>query len=53
MSPQQRLRKALELSEFTKRLFAVGLARRFPHLSPDEFNRLVRERLARCHNRNY
>lgn len=53
MSPQQRLQKAFALTAFAKGLFAAGLARRFPHLSPAELERLTRERLARCHNRNY
>ena len=53
MSPAERLRQALELSEFTRRLFRQGLRKRFPHLTPDEFQRLYLERLELCHNRNY
>lgn len=53
MSPEARLRKAFELSAFTKELFRAGLRRRFPHLGEEAFERLVRDRLARCHNRNY
>jgi hypothetical protein len=53
MSPQARLRKAFELSAFTRALFRSGLARRFPELSGPELDRLVRERLERCHNRNF
>ena len=53
MSPQARLRKAFELSAFTLALFRAGLARRFPELSAAEIDRLVRDRLERCHNRNY
>jgi len=52
MSPQARLRKAFELSAFTRALFRAGLARRFPGLSRAELDRLVRNRLDRCHNRN-
>lgn len=52
MSPQARLRKAFELSVFTRALFRTGLARRFPELSTAELDRLVRTRLERCHNRN-
>ena len=52
MSPQARLRKAFELSGFTRALFRAGLARRFPGLSRAELDRLVRNRLERCHNRN-
>ena len=50
MTPEQRLRKAFELSEFSKSLFVEGLRRRFPDLPPDEFSRLVHDRLAKCHN---
>lgn len=53
MSPEQRLLKAFELSEFSKELFIHGLHKRFPHLSDEEFNRLLLERLDKCHNRNY
>lgn len=53
MSPAQRLAKAFELSEFSKQLFISGLRKRFPNLSPDEFHRLLLDRLAKCHNRNY
>jgi hypothetical protein len=52
MSPQARLRKAFELSAFTRALFRTGLARRFPGLSRVELDRLARKRLERCHNRN-
>lgn len=52
MSPQARLRKAFELSGFTRALFRAGLARRFPGLSRAELDRLVRNRVERCHNRN-
>ena len=53
MSPEQRLRKAFELSEFSKELFVHGLRTRFPKLNEDEFRRLLRRRLDKCHNRNY
>src|SRR3990170_1887806 len=33
MSPEKRLLKAFELSEFTRQLFIHGLRRRFPQLS--------------------
>lgn len=32
MTPEERLKKALELSEFAKQLFSEGLRRRFPYL---------------------
>ena len=53
MSPQARLRKAFELSTFTRALFRTGLARRFPALGRAELDRLMRDRLERCPNRNF
>ena len=53
MTPQQRLAKAFELSELTRKLFRQGLSERFPDLAADDFHKLYLERLARCHNRNY
>jgi hypothetical protein len=53
MSPEHRLLKAFELSEFTKQLFIHGLRKRFPDLSEEEFRKLLLERLDKCHNRNY
>ncbi|HUY92914.1 MAG TPA: hypothetical protein VMV10_29560 [Pirellulales bacterium] len=53
MTPQQRLAKAFELSELTKRLFKQGLRKQFAELSEEDFHRLYLERLAKCHNRNY
>jgi hypothetical protein len=53
MSPQARLLKAFEDSALTRALFRTGLARRFPDLSAVELDRLVRDRLEQCHNRNY
>ena len=53
MTPEQRLSKALELSDAARSLFRAGLRQRFPELSDDEFQRLYLERLELCHNRNY
>jgi hypothetical protein len=53
MSPEEKLLKVFELSEFTKQLFITGLRARFPHLNPAEFHRLFLKRWAKCHNRNY
>ena len=53
MTPQQRVQKAFELSALTRQLFAQGLRKRFPDLPEAEFHRLLLERLALCHNRNY
>jgi len=53
MSPEQRLLKAFELSELTRRLFVHGLRKRFPHASSTEFKHILMKRLEKCHNRNY
>lgn len=53
MTPEQRLLKAFELSDFTKQLFISGLRKRFPELPEVDFNKLLLERLDKCHNRNY
>ena len=53
MSPEQKLRKAFELTDLSRALFAQGLRRRFPSLSEEELQKLLHDRLAKCHNRNY
>jgi hypothetical protein len=53
MTPEQRLRKAFELSEFARALFLRGLRHRFPEASEDEIKRIYLQRLMKCHNRNY
>jgi len=53
ITPEQRLRKAFELGASARALFEHGLRRRFPGLDATAFGRLMRERLDRCHNRNY
>ena len=53
MTPAQRLKKAFELSEFTRKLFMIGLRKRFPDVSEQELHRIELARLAECHNRNY
>ncbi len=53
MTPAQRLMKAFELSDFSKRLFIHGLRKRFPDATDEEFRQLLLKRLALCHNRNY
>ncbi len=53
MSPETRLLKSFELTEFSRKLFLHGLRKRFPHLSDDEINKIYLERLDKCHNRNY
>ncbi|MEB2308611.1 MAG: hypothetical protein OZ917_04830 [Candidatus Brocadiaceae bacterium] len=53
MSPEQRLLKAFELSQFSRDLFLHGLRKRFSDLSEAEIKKLYLERLNKCHNRNY
>ena len=53
MSPEQRLLKAFELSDFARQLFTHGLRKRFPNLGDEEFKKKFLERLDKCHNRNY
>jgi hypothetical protein len=53
MTPEQRLLKAFELSEFSKALFVAGLRQRFPGATEEEFRRILFDRLEKCHNRNY
>lgn len=52
MSPEVRLRKAFELSTFSRGLFLHGLRRRFPELSDEQLQELARQRLEKCHNRS-
>lgn len=53
MTPDQRLRKALELTELGRHLLADGLRHRHPELREEELLRLYLEQLAQCHNNNY
>ena len=51
MTAEQRLVAALELSEFTRTLFAAGLRRRYPHLPDGDLKAFFRKRLDLCHSR--
>jgi len=53
MTPEQRLAKAFDLGEFVKELFISGLRRKLGDVPQEEFDRILRERLDKCHNRNY
>ena len=53
MTTEQRLAKAFDLSSTARALFEHGLRQRFPAMDAAAFQRLFRERLDRCHNRNY
>lgn len=51
MTPEERLAKAFELSEWSRKLFIAGLQERYPDLGPDELHDLYLERLQKCHSR--
>ena len=53
MTPEKRLLKAFELSQFSKELFLHGLHKRFPDLSEDVIRKIYLDRIKKCHNRNY
>jgi hypothetical protein len=53
MTPGERLRRACELSDFTKQVFRSGLKHRFPDATPGEVHRIYLDELAKCHNSNY
>lgn len=53
MTPEQRMNKALELTESARDLFRQGLRARFPNLDEPSLHRLFLERIGKCHNRNY
>jgi len=53
MTPEQRLKKAFELSHTVRELFVAGLRNRFPNMSATEFKQLYLRRLDLCHNRNW
>jgi hypothetical protein len=53
MSAEQKLRVALDLGEWSRRLFEEGLRKAKPGLSETAFHQLLLKRLDRCHNRNY
>lgn len=50
MTPEERLRKAFELTELSRALFLEGLRRRFPDLPEQDLLRIYRTRLDGCHN---
>ena len=53
LTPQQKLDQVFQLNERTLKLFRIGLRKRFPDLSEEEFKTLYLQMRARCHNRNY
>jgi hypothetical protein len=53
MTPAQRLKRAFELSDLTRRLFMHGLRKRFPEASEAELKQIYTQRLRGCSNNNY
>ena len=53
MTPEKRLLKAFELTSFANQLFVQGLKKKYAHLSAPQFSRMLKDRLDKCHNRNY
>jgi len=51
MSPEQRLLKAFELTEFTRELFLHGLRKRYPASSAEDLKQIFLKHLDKCHNR--
>jgi hypothetical protein len=53
MTPEQRLLKAIELSELTKKLFLHGLKKRFPEKNEAEIMAIYIDRILLCNRHNY
>ena len=53
MTPEQKLAKVFELSEFAKALFRHGLRKRLGDIPEEQFRQIWLERIEKCHNRNY
>jgi hypothetical protein len=51
MSEEQRLAKALELSELSRSLLRAGLAERYPDATTEELHHRYLDRLERCRKR--
>lgn len=53
MSPEKKLLKMFELSEYSKKLLWYGLKNKYPDLTDKKLKEIYLERLIKCHNRNY
>jgi hypothetical protein len=51
LAPEQRLLKAFELTDLSRRLFRDGLRARFPEAGEAQLERIYLGRLEKCHNR--
>ena len=53
MTPEQRIDKVFEITEFTRDLLRNALRRKHPQASEAELHRLYLEHLRECHNSSY
>ncbi len=53
MTSQERLQRALELSDLTKSLFITGLKMRYPDYSEKDIKNLYIEKIYKCHSSDY
>lgn len=53
LTPTEKLRLCCDLSDFTRKLFRIGLRRRYPAISEEELQQRFLEGLQECHNSNY
>jgi hypothetical protein len=51
LTPEQRLLKAMELTDLGRRLLMDGLRRRYPRLDEQQLRAFYLSRIARCHNK--
>jgi hypothetical protein len=53
MTPGQRAKTAMEMSDLGRRLLRQALRKRFPELPEEAIHQLYLDRLTKCHNKNY
>lgn len=53
MTPGEKMKRAMDLSDMGRRMLKSALRRRFPDLDEARLHQLYLERLELCHNRNY
>ncbi|OHD14030.1 MAG: hypothetical protein A2086_06295 [Spirochaetes bacterium GWD1_27_9] len=53
MTPEQKLLKSFELSEYSKQLCLAGLRQKYPDLSETEIKKIYLKIVEKCHNNNY
>ncbi len=53
VTPGERMKRAMDLSDMGLRMLKVNLRRRIPELDEERLHRLFLERSEQCHNREY